>query len=117
MAEQVERDELLELTRFVPHLAIAECLPGLSCDVFAGGENMSLAVGADVSRQLAGSELRNNAVISNSTSFEYWILVRVGVRSFRPSKGPLTAGQLRSAFSVIGASASGVDDTDSNISN
>src|SRR5258708_6893727 len=117
MTEQVARNELLELTRFAPHLAIAECVPGLSLEVFAGGGEMSLAVGAEVSGQLAGCELCNNAVISNSTRFEYWILLRVGVSSFRPSKGALTAGQLRSAFSVIGSSAFGVAEPDSNILN
>ena len=117
MAEQVERGELLELTQFAPHLAIAECVPGLSCDVFAGGEEMSMAVGVDVSQQLPGCELRDGVVISNSSDFECWILVYLRVRNFRPVKGPLTGSQLRSAFSVINTSASGVDDVDSNVLN
>jgi hypothetical protein len=117
MTERVERNELLELTRFAPDLAIAECLPGGSCDVFAGGEEMSLAVGAEVSRQLPRCELRNKAAISNSTRFRYGVVARVDENSFRPSKGALAAGQLRSAFSMIGTSASGVDDSDSNILN
>jgi hypothetical protein len=117
MAEQICRDELLELSELVPHLAIAESVPGLSCSVFAGGKEMDLLVGYEVARQLPGCELRTGVVISRNASFEYWFLARIGVRSFQHVKGPLTASALRSAFWTINASASGVDDSEAESSN
>ena len=114
MAEQMERGELLELSRLAPHVAIAECLAGLSCKVFAGGEEVGLSAAFQMSQQLPGCERQDDLVVSNKTGYEYWLLARTGARSFQPLKGPLTAGELRSAFWRVDASASGVDDSEGN---
>lgn len=93
MDETVAENRLKEFTSKNHGLAVAECIEGLGCSVYADGE-MLVWAGPQV-EALVGIPLENGAVITNETAAQYFLLRWDGIREFSASRGPLSADELR----------------------
>ncbi len=98
MADKLTESELRELTSGDETTAVAECIEGLGCSVYAGGSEMPPWASYKV-EELVGSHVRDKAVITSSIDPHYFILKLDDSRDeFTMLRGPLSADGLRGIF-------------------
>jgi hypothetical protein len=94
MADKFTESELRELTNGDETTAVAECIEGLGCSVYAGGKELPPWASNKV-EELVGIYVRDKAVITSSTDPDYFILKLDDSRDdFTVLRGPLNAHDL-----------------------
>ncbi len=99
MVDRLDHSELCELTRAGDSTAVAQCINGLGCSVYAGGKELPDWASKEV-EELVGIQFRNGvAVTSLGSEARYFILNRdEDTEKFTVLRGPLSAEELRVAL-------------------
>ena len=94
MSDKLDEAQLSELTGADPSIAIAECIEGLGCAVYANGSELPPWVSYRV-QELVGIHMCDGAVISTQTKIRYFILKPdQETESFDVLYGPLRADEV-----------------------
>lgn len=104
MTYKVDEAALCELTAGGDSpVAIAECIEGLGCTVYAGGAELSDPWASHTVEELVGIRLVNGAIIGTHTQAQYFIVKRndEDSASFELVKGPLDADQLSTELAKV----------------
>ena len=95
MGDELEDSELCELTSHNGEIAIARCVDGLGCSVFANGNELPAWASQKV-EELLQMSVRDQAVMTTQTRTEYFVLNwNKDSDDFALKDGPLTADELR----------------------
>ena len=99
MVDPLDDSELCDLTRAGDSTAVAQCINGLGCSVYAGGKELPDWASKEV-EELVGIQFRNGvAVTSLGSEARYFILNRdEDTEKFTVFRGPLSAEELRVAL-------------------
>ncbi|MGC2422209.1 MAG: hypothetical protein WA405_11250 [Candidatus Acidiferrales bacterium] len=95
MTDKLDDARLCELTGVDSSFALAECIDGLGCTVYAGGEQLTAPWASYKVQELVGVHVRDRAVIGTQTKPQYFVLKRdQETDSFGLLHGPLGADEL-----------------------
>ncbi len=95
MIEQLEESELREITRLNGKVALAQCIEGLGCSVYADGEPLP-PWASYRAEELTESHVREGAVITNQSAPRYFVLSwDKDMEELTLPRGPLSADELR----------------------
>jgi hypothetical protein len=94
MADKLTDLKLSELTSAAQSTVVGECIDGLGCNVYAGGEELPPWASHKV-EELVGIYVRDKAVITTSSEPQYFILkFDDSTNEFTVLRGPLSADEL-----------------------
>lgn len=99
MVGQLNDSELCDLTKVAESPAVAQCIGGLGCSVYAGGKELPDWASKEV-EELVGIHFRDGAAITSlGSEAKYFILnLEEDTEKFTILRGPLTANELRAAL-------------------
>jgi hypothetical protein len=96
MDDKLTEPELCGLTSADQSAAIAECIDGLGCCVYAGGKELLKPWASQKVEELVGIFLRDNAFITTNSAPQYFVLkFDDSSDEFTVLRGPLTADAFR----------------------
>jgi len=95
MTDKLDDAELCELTGADTAIALAECIDGLGCTVYADGRELTPTWISYKVQELVGIHVDDRAVVTTGTKPKYFILKHDKVAdSFELLHGPLSADEL-----------------------
>ena len=98
MTDKLQDRELCDLTRVDPSVAVAECIDGLGCTVYAEGRALPPWASNQV-EELVGIYMRQGAIIPSQAEPQYFVLNRdETTERLKVLRGPLKADELRAAW-------------------
>jgi hypothetical protein len=85
--------QIIELTRSSPTVAVAECIDGIGCSVYAKGRELPPWASHKV-QELVGSPVKNGVLLTSAIEPTYFILSKDDTDQFDLVLGPLSATEL-----------------------